>query len=80
MVVRSGSIPRAIGVLLIVASVGYFVDSCAHFLMSDYADYETLFALIVIVPGVVGELSLTLWLLIKGAASRTWSSPAIVST
>jgi hypothetical protein len=64
---KSGYIPRIIGALLIIAGLGYLVDSLAHFLLSNYANYEAIFSIVVVVPGVVGELSFTIWLLIKGA-------------
>lgn len=67
LILRSGCIPGILGVLLMIASLGYLIDSFANFLLPDYADYETIFMLIVVVPGVIGELSLTLWLLLKGA-------------
>ncbi|NRF93387.1 DUF4386 domain-containing protein [Paenibacillus frigoriresistens] len=67
LIIKSGGyIPRIIGIFLILASAGYAIDSLAHFLLSNYADYKTIFQLIVAVPGVIGELSLAFWLLIKG--------------
>lgn len=67
LIFRSGYIPGILGVLLMIASLGYLIDSFANFLLPGYADYETIFMLIVVVPGIIGELSLTLWLLLKGA-------------
>ncbi|KRF34596.1 DUF4386 domain-containing protein [Paenibacillus sp. Soil787] len=67
LIIKSGGyIPRIIGIFLILASAGYVIDSLAHFLLPNYADYKTIFQLIVAVPGVIGELSLAFWLLIKG--------------
>ncbi|MDQ0919524.1 DUF4386 domain-containing protein [Paenibacillus sp. V4I5] len=67
LIVKSGGyLPRIIGIFLIIASVGYVIDSTAHFLLPNYTDYKTIFLLIVAVPGVIGELSLAFWLLIKG--------------
>jgi len=66
LIFRSGYIPGILGVLLMIAALGYLIDSFANFLFPGYADYETIFMLIVVVPGVIGELSLTLWLLLKG--------------
>jgi hypothetical protein len=34
--------------------------------LSHYSDYEGLFALVVMVPAFVAEISFCLWLLIKG--------------
>lgn len=64
-----GFIPKTIGWLLLVASAGYITDGFARVLLSNYAEYETAFALIVFVPVVIGELTLGLWLLFKGTNS-----------
>ncbi|MGM0877447.1 MAG: DUF4386 domain-containing protein [Bacillota bacterium] len=66
LIFKSGFMPRILGILLIMASMGYLIDSFAKLLLSNYTDYETIFLLIVAVPGVIGELSLALWLLLKG--------------
>ncbi len=66
LVVRSGIIPRILGLLLILAGVGYLADSFANILLRDYAAYKDVFLLAVALPGVVGELSFSLWLLFKG--------------
>jgi len=63
---RSGYVPRVLGVLLIIAAFGYLIDSFAHFLLPDYATYQTVFLLIVAVPAIVAELALCLWLLGQG--------------
>lgn len=70
LIFKSGFIPKIIGILLMIAAVGYLVDSFANFLLPNYTDYQTIFTVIVIVPGVIGELSLTLWLLIKGVKDQ----------
>jgi hypothetical protein len=66
LIFKSGYMPRILGILLIIAAFGYLLDSFAHFLLLNYTDYETTFLLIVAVPGIVAELSLCFWLLIKG--------------
>ena len=66
LIFKSDYIPRILGALLIIASVGYLIDSFASVLSSNYANNEALFLLIVAVPAIIAELSLTLWLLIKG--------------
>jgi hypothetical protein len=63
---KSGFMPKIVGVLLIISAFGYLIDSFAHFLLSNYTDYESIFLLIVAVPGIIAELSLCFWLLIKG--------------
>lgn len=66
LIYKSGYMPKILGLLLVIASVGYLIDSFANFLLANYADYEDIFLIIVAVPGVIGELSFTLWLLFKG--------------
>lgn len=70
LVMKSSYVPKVLGVLLLTAALGYIVDSFAHFLLPNYADYKPLFLLIVAVPGTIGELSLCLWLLIKGGKAQ----------
>ena len=66
LIIKSGYIPRILGILLIVASLAYLVDSFANILLPSYINYATIFLLIVVVPSVIAELSFTFWLLIKG--------------
>ncbi|MEJ2636707.1 MAG: DUF4386 domain-containing protein [Calditrichia bacterium] len=66
LIFKSGFIPGIVGILLIIAAFGYLVDSSANFLLPNYTDYQTIFMLIVVVPGIIGELSLTFWLLFRG--------------
>lgn len=60
---RSRYIPRVFGILLYLASFGYFVDSFGNML---YPAGSATYAAIVAVGSIVGEMALTLWLLIKG--------------
>ena len=80
LVVKSGFIPRLLGILLLVASAGYIVDGFANVLLVNYADYELILGLFVFVPAVIAELSFALWLLLKGAKlgqpNRTTLEPA----
>ncbi len=78
LVWNSSAVPKWLGILLIIAAVGYVVDSFAQLLLPTYSDYEAFFALVVIVPGVIGELVLTFWLLFRSnrfAEQLTLSNP-----
>lgn len=79
LVVKSGFMPRILGFFLIVASVGYLTDSFASVFSSSYANNELAFWLIVAVPAVISELSLTLWLLIKGVNVERWKQRVLES-
>ncbi len=77
LVYKSDFVPRILGVLLIVASAGYLIDSFASILSFNYASNEAAFMLIVAIPAVIAELSLTLWLLIKGVNVQRWEKRAL---
>jgi hypothetical protein len=64
---KSDLFPRVLGVLLIVASFGYLIESFGNFLFPRYQEF---FIWIVAVPAVIAELSLCLWLLIKGVKNQ----------
>lgn len=66
LVFNSQFMPRTVGILVMLAGMGYLIDNSAQVLLSNYADYEIIFLLIVAVPGVIGELTLAFWLLFKG--------------
>ena len=75
LVFRSPYLPKILGLLLEIAALGYLIDSFAQFLLADYAHYKGVFEMIVIIPSVIGEFSLTLWLLIKGVRLPRRSEP-----
>lgn len=66
LVFKSGYFPKILGILLIVASAGYLIDSFAQVLLPTYDTYEVIFALVVFLPAFIGELAMCLWLLLKG--------------
>ncbi len=63
LVWKSGYIPRVLGVLLMIAFVGYLIDSFASFFSSSYANNEAAFWVIVALTAMISEFSLTIWLL-----------------
>lgn len=63
---RSGFVPKVLGVLLILAGAAYVIDTLANAVLASYEDYETVFLLIVAVPSVIGELAFAIWLLARG--------------
>lgn len=69
---RSGYLPRLIGILLVIAGFGYVVFSVAQLLAPAFAG-KYLFPVIAL-PAFVAELSLALWLLIKGVDRRKWEA------
>lgn len=69
LIFRSGFLPKAIGALMAIAGVCYLVNSFSHFL--DPAFAATLSPAI-FVPIFVAELSLALWLVVKGVDVSRW--------
>ncbi|HEY2348572.1 MAG TPA: DUF4386 domain-containing protein [Puia sp.] len=76
LILKSGFIPRMLGILLIVASFGYIINSFGNFLSADYANNKSLFIFTVAIPGFISELSFTIWLLYQGL-KRTENGSAV---
>ncbi|MCH8074696.1 MAG: DUF4386 domain-containing protein [SAR324 cluster bacterium] len=70
LIFKSGSMPRILGILLMVAAAGYQIDSFGNFISSAYGANEINFIIFVAIPAVVSELWLTLWLLVKGGRGK----------
>jgi len=66
LAVKSGLVPRIIGVLLFIAGVAYFSSNLAKLLLPNYEEYAAIFTSIVAIPSIIGELSLAIWLVAKG--------------
>lgn len=63
LLMRSAVFPKILGVLMIVASLGYFTESFGFIL---YPDYKIILGWIVGLSAVLGEVTFTIWLLVKG--------------
>jgi Domain of unknown function (DUF4386) len=70
LVFKSGYFPRILGVLLMVTCLGYLMDSFGMLFPSSGA--LSMVSSAVLAVGVIGELSFTLWLLIKGVNVEQW--------
>jgi hypothetical protein len=64
LILRSTFLPRIIGALMVLAGCGWLT-----FLLPPLAQSLAPFNML---PGAVGELSLTLWLLVKGVNVQRW--------
>ena len=80
LVYRSGFFPKVLGIFLALAALGYVIDSFANFLLPNYADYQTLFLMVVAIPAFIAEISLCVLLLYKGSNIRHWNkkTPAFI--
>lgn len=70
MIYRSGYMPRAIGVLMQIAGICYLVNSFS-LLLSPWL--SNLVFPMILIPPLVAELSLALWLLLKGVKAERWN-------
>ena len=69
LVFRSGFLPRAFGVLMVIASFGYGLNGLGNLVAPGSA---SLFASIVGLTAVLGEVPFVLWLLFKGVDEARW--------
>jgi hypothetical protein len=59
---KSNYFPRILGVLMIIASFGYLINSFSNFL----PNFIRINYMILLLPALIAELSLCMWLIIKG--------------
>src|ERR1700693_1707678 len=69
---RSGYFPRTLGVLMAIAGLSYLANSFTLILAPAYAG--TIFLIVVL--ALIGELSLCLWLMVKGVNVQRWKEQA----
>ena len=69
LIYRSTFLPRVIGVLMLIDGVAYIFNSFATFLAPGFAAHLVPY---IELPTLVGEGSLTLWLLIAGINVARW--------
>ena len=55
-----------IALFLVIAGIMYMVDTAAHFMLPNYEYYASVFLALVAIPSILGEMSFSVWLLIKG--------------
>ena len=67
LIIRSGFLPRLLGALMMLAGGCYLINSFSLFLSPEFAAH--LFPWILL-PCLLAELSLALWLLLKGVSDR----------
>lgn len=63
LVARSVETPRWLGSVMVVAGTAYIVDTTAHTVLANYADYADMFLAVVAIPSVIAEGWFGLWLL-----------------
>lgn len=73
LLIKSRYLPAWIGVLLVLAGAGYLINSLADLLAPTVSLGPWL-----LLPGLVGEGALTLWLLIVGLNAKKWQERVAV--
>ena len=68
LIYKSGYFPKFLGVLFVIASLGYLLDSVAHILFANHQTGAVYFAL----PIALAEIAFPLWLLFKGVNAEQW--------
>jgi len=63
LVYKSGFIPRIFGILLVIAGIAYMIDSTIALFFPSFSVFVNKPTLLLV---AIGEISITLWLLIKG--------------
>lgn len=77
LVYKSDLFPGILGILLAIAGGFYVLDSFGIFLMPQH---EALIANIMFAPAIIGEMSFTLWLLIKGIRTPKTENQQVLAT
>jgi hypothetical protein len=74
LIYKSGFWPKFLGILLLIASLGYLTQSYGHILAPQLDEVLSTAVLVMTIPG---ELAFTLWLLIKGINVERWEERAL---
>ena len=62
---KSGFLPKFLGIVLMVGSVGYYLDFAGRIVFPDYSSW--IISDYITIPASIGEIGTCLWLLIMGA-------------
>jgi hypothetical protein len=75
LIFKPGYFPKILGVLFMIAALGYLIDGFSHVLIADYVKGPVYLAL----PIAIAEIAFPLWLLIKGVDAEKWEKRALGS-
>ncbi|MBT8378985.1 MAG: DUF4386 domain-containing protein [Ignavibacteria bacterium] len=67
LVYKSEFVPRIFGILLLIAGIAYMIASTIGILFPNYSSFVKYPTLLIV---AIGEISITLWLLIKGVKTQ----------
>lgn len=77
LIFTSGYLPKIIGVLMQIAGLCYLINSMALLLAPPFAD---MISPAILLPCLIGELTLCLWLIVKGVDITKWNRNLTKST
>jgi hypothetical protein len=69
LIATSGFLPKALGILIQIAGAGYLTNTFALYL---FPDFQARIFPAILMPAFVAELSLCVWLLVKGVNVEKW--------
>ena len=73
LIFRSGFVPKVLGLLMILAALGYLANSFGNLV---HPQSKAFLASVVAVTAIIGELPFFLWLLIKAVDAEAWQKLA----
>jgi hypothetical protein len=76
LILRSGYLPKILGILMQIAGLCYLINS---FVLIIVPAFENIIFPIILIPPFIAELSLCLWLLIKGVNVTKWNKQAVIA-
>ena len=74
LIFKSTFMPRLVGMLMMLAGLGWLTNSFSNFLSPPFAKALSFYSAI---PGGIGETTLCLWLLVMGVNDERWKEMAI---
>jgi hypothetical protein len=72
LIIKSGYLSRIIGILLLIAFIGYMVYCNAFVFCSDFTQIENTLEMVLGIPAVISELSLCIYLIMKYKKIKTY--------
>ena len=69
---RAPYLPGVLGGLLVLSGLGYAADGFGQLLFASYGPFAVPMMFAVLVPAIIGEGALCLWLLIRGLNPSKW--------
>lgn len=73
LVLRSTFMSRIVGVWMVIAGCGWLIQGSARLVLPSLANILSFYPML---AGIFGEVTLTLWLLVKGVDVQRWKEKA----